>query len=101
MVAKRRPVGEPDPELRSTSLRTFEAFASAVAACIPQSASEYAGAVAAILWADLHGMALLLVERRIQPWMSGGVAHQRIVEAHLCSLEVKARAAAAHLGRTA
>lgn len=94
-----RPAGEPDPELRSTSRQTFTAFTSAVAACIPQSESEYAGAVAAILWADLHGMALLLVERRIQPWMTGGVPHERIVAAHLSSLEVQARAAAAHLGR--
>jgi hypothetical protein len=82
----------PDPQLRATSKRTFDA----VRVAVEESLSEQAGnadGVAAMVWAPLHGLALLLIENRILPWMRDDVTDEQFTTALGASLASFAREA--------
>jgi len=70
----------PDPRLRATSRLTFEAVRSAVGKSLEGGGGEGRG-VAAMVWAPLHGLALLLIENRILPWMRDDVTDEEFTTA--------------------
>ena len=92
MFASDLVVGSTAPELGASSIGAFESLRAAVAACLPgRTAEAAAGAVASVLWAQLHGLALLLAENRIRPWMREGVSDRAITEAAAQALPGQAR----------
>lgn len=82
----------PDPQLRATSKRTFDAVRTAVKESLSKQSGNADG-VAAMVWAPLHGLALLLIENRILPWMRDDVTDEQFTIALGASLASFAREA--------
>ncbi|HZG46074.1 MAG TPA: TetR/AcrR family transcriptional regulator [Allosphingosinicella sp.] len=82
----------PDPQLRATSKRTFDAVRTAVNESLSKQSGNADG-VAAMVWAPLHGLALLLIENRILPWMRDDVTDEQFTIALGASLASFAREA--------
>lgn len=95
-----RPPSGPDPELAAVSRETYAAFAEAAAGAVPPGAGAEPGAVAALMWAPLHGLAMLLLDRRLQPWMREGTDDAALQQALAAALPAFADAAARSLART-
>lgn len=70
----------PDPQLRATSKLTFDAVRGAVEESLRAEGRSGRG-VAAMVWAPLHGLALLLIENRILPWMRDEVTDDQFAAA--------------------
>ena len=69
-----RPPEGPEAQLAGTSRDTYAAFRSAVLRGLPERRSDLAGGLTALVWGTLHGLTLLILDRRLQPWMLDGVA---------------------------
>jgi hypothetical protein len=70
---------------------------------VDDSLREQAGSregVAAMVWAPLHGLALLLIENRILPWMRDGVTDEQFAFALEASLKSYALAVLTQLRAT-
>jgi AcrR family transcriptional regulator len=80
----------PDPQLRATSKLTFDAVRAAVNESLREHHINSDG-VAAMVWAPLHGLALLLIENRILPWMRDGVTDEQFAASLGASLTAFAR----------
>lgn len=85
--------GAADPEYARASTRAFDLLREAVERTLrPQQAG--AGAAASILWAEHHGLALLLIEKRIRPWMRDETPEDELVRRVAVTLPDRARALA-------
>ena len=89
-------VGNPDPEIGQVSIATYHALQARVEALLPGHRNP--GAVASVYWSQLHGLALLLQENRIRPWMRDGATDAELAEALLAGLPASVAAAATALG---
>lgn len=76
--------GKVDPDLRATSAETYASLRAVVAAELGDE--DRAGAVSALVWSQLHGLAMLLVDRRLQGWMREGVDDAQLVAAYAAAL---------------
>ncbi len=86
--------GAADPEYARASTRAFELLRKAVERILPTTVQVGAGAAASILWAEHHGLALLLIEKRIRPWMRDETPEDELVRRVATTLPDRARALA-------
>lgn len=84
--------GSPTPEIGQSSMAAYKAFEAQVAAVIGQQA--HAGATTAILWSQLHGVAMMLLRQRIRPWMREGISDAQLVSATAAALPALAASTA-------
>jgi AcrR family transcriptional regulator len=85
-------VGNADPEIGAVSMNAYRVLEARVKRVIDGHA--HADAVASIVYAQLHGLALLLIEQRIRPWMRDGIDDERLADASATSIPAMARAVA-------
>ena len=87
--------GASDPEYVRASTRAFDLLRTAVERLLPAAGQAGSGAVASILWAEHHGLALLLIEKRIRPWMRSDAREDDLVGWVAATLPGRARTLAA------
>lgn len=90
--------GATDPDYSRASTRAFELLRKAVERILPPTGRAGAGAAASILWAEHHGLALLLIEKRIRPWMRDETPEDELVRRVAVTLPDRARALASLSG---
>ncbi|WP_296814786.1 TetR/AcrR family transcriptional regulator [Brevundimonas sp.] len=76
-----RPPSGPEANLSATSRQTYAALREAVLRGVPDRRSDHHGGLAALMWGALHGFTMLLLDRRLQPWMLEGVAEETLRDA--------------------
>lgn len=70
------------PELEAAGAAAFARLADGVRRCLPANAAEAAAlGAAALAWAELHGLAMLLLEGRIPSAMRGGLPDEALIDA--------------------
>ncbi len=86
---------EPDPGLAEWSHAAFEALRSMTAGVVgldwPQ---ERIGVASIAVWTQLHGLALLVADGKVKPWMLAGADMSSLVDAVMAGLPSLARQAA-------
>lgn len=87
--------GAGDPEYVRASTRAFDLLRTAVEQLLPVAGQTTSGPVASILWAEHHGLALLLIEKRIRPWMRSDRRENDLVHWVAATLPDRVRALSA------
>ena len=90
--------GVTDPEYARASTRAFELLRTAVERVLAPAGKAGAGPAASILWAEHHGLAILLIDKRIRPWMRDDTPEDDLIRRVVATLPDRARALAGPAG---